>query len=341
MSLADKNWLIRTKNRQILGPATKQKVIELLEKGSLSGDDEVTCGNGYWFWVRERDLIEKYLYGDLPQSFNPISEAEDALTAKSTADGITASMTATPAAKPSPKSDHANKEGENLLPENDDLAYPDDNDLGYPDMGTQQVSAAPVAKAPVKPAVIPSHSQEKNTPPVSNLSLEAEPLLDSDDNTLFPKGEDLEYPEVEVLDLGSQEQDPDSTAEIKSNTIEQARDEFEDVTDPNIEIPDILAQEDEVADNEEFLEEQEAPVAELKKLPPVKSETQGKKRRKKTVKSSSGNDRYLIYIGMLLLIVIGVIIYYFKVIINKPIPYIGITSVQAQTLSSLSKKKTL
>ncbi len=75
-----KNWLIRTKSNHILGPVSKEKVVELYNNGSVKPDDEICSGNGYWFFIRETDLIEKYLLGDSIQSFNPISEAKDILT---------------------------------------------------------------------------------------------------------------------------------------------------------------------------------------------------------------------------------------------------------------------
>lgn len=91
-----KNWLIRTKSNHILGPISREKVLELYTNGSIKQDDEVCCGNGYWFFIRESDLVDKYLVGNSPQSFNPVSEAKDVLTAsagnvvhESTRDDIT------------------------------------------------------------------------------------------------------------------------------------------------------------------------------------------------------------------------------------------------------------
>ena len=75
-----KNWLIRTKSNHILGPVSKEKVQELYQNGSIKADDEICSGNGYWFFIRETDLVEKYLKGHAIQSFNPISEAKDILT---------------------------------------------------------------------------------------------------------------------------------------------------------------------------------------------------------------------------------------------------------------------
>jgi len=69
----DKNWLIRTKSNHILGPVSKEKVLELYHNGSIKPDDEVCTGNGYWFFIREEELVEKYLLGSEIQGFNPIS----------------------------------------------------------------------------------------------------------------------------------------------------------------------------------------------------------------------------------------------------------------------------
>lgn len=76
----DKNWLIRTKSNHILGPISKEKVVELYNNGSIKPDDEVCSGNGYWFFIREDDMVDRFLVGSEPQGFNPISEAKDVLT---------------------------------------------------------------------------------------------------------------------------------------------------------------------------------------------------------------------------------------------------------------------
>lgn len=76
----DKNWLIRTKTNHILGPISKEKVIELFQNGSIKADDEVCSGNGFWFFIREDDMVKKYLLGKEIQGFNPVSEAKDVLS---------------------------------------------------------------------------------------------------------------------------------------------------------------------------------------------------------------------------------------------------------------------
>lgn len=96
-----RNWLIRTRDNQILGPISKKKIIELFENGSLDPNDEVCSGNGYWFFLKEKDLVDQYIYGEVVQEFNPVSEGKDVLTAQKT-------------------------EQESLkLPSDDDLAYPE------------------------------------------------------------------------------------------------------------------------------------------------------------------------------------------------------------------------
>lgn len=77
----EKNWLIRTKNNHILGPVSKAKIQELVGNGSVKGDDELCSGNGYWFYIKEKDLLDKFVYGDEGQGFNPISEAPTVLAA--------------------------------------------------------------------------------------------------------------------------------------------------------------------------------------------------------------------------------------------------------------------
>lgn len=76
----DKNWLIRTRSNHILGPISKEKVLELYNNGSVKPDDEVCSGNGFWFFIRENEMVERYLFGQDVQGFNPISEAKDVLT---------------------------------------------------------------------------------------------------------------------------------------------------------------------------------------------------------------------------------------------------------------------
>jgi hypothetical protein len=76
----EKDWLIRTHFNQILGPVKKEKIKNLISEKTLVEEDEICCGNGYWFKVKERDLVQNYIYGDYIQGFDPIGEAKSVLT---------------------------------------------------------------------------------------------------------------------------------------------------------------------------------------------------------------------------------------------------------------------
>lgn len=79
----EKNWLIRSKKNyyaQIVGPISRAKIIELREAQVLSPDVEICSGNGFWFWIKEENLYQKYVVNQEQQPFNPISEAKSVLT---------------------------------------------------------------------------------------------------------------------------------------------------------------------------------------------------------------------------------------------------------------------
>ncbi len=144
--MPNKNWLIRTKSNHILGPVSKEKVIELYHNGSVRPEDEICSGNGYWFYLREKDQVEHYLLGSKKQPFNPISEAIDVLTVPS----------GRPAAKPVQVEDITLVGGINLADLKDGQAKTRPH-------GSVQVRTptreAPVARAPAIVAV------EKIDPP--------------------------------------------------------------------------------------------------------------------------------------------------------------------------------
>lgn len=103
-----KNWLIRTKNNHVLGPVSIHKIQELIKNGSIKADDEVCSGNGYWFFIKEAELVEKYILNGLKQDFNPISEAQDVISIEKNEDG-------------------------DSVPSEADLEYPDMDDLSLDD----------------------------------------------------------------------------------------------------------------------------------------------------------------------------------------------------------------
>lgn len=102
----EKNWLIRTHDFQILGPISKEKLLELVNANTLHRDDEICSGNGYWFFYREKDLLQKYVLGSEKQGFNPVQESNEEVIP----------MPPTPSVQIEKASDK--------LPEEDDLEYP-------------------------------------------------------------------------------------------------------------------------------------------------------------------------------------------------------------------------
>lgn len=218
----ERNWLIRTTQYQILGPISKDKVVEFFKKGALGPEDELCSGNGYWFSIKEKDLIEKYLLGDIPQGYNPISEAPTVLAAKRKTDHTSTLNRSVKAESPDQTLvlNRSALEGEtensqsqatqviNLkdlknassakdevkVPKNDDLDYPDmgeaktpaKDDLDYPTMVTSAPSSAKVSEPVKKEATAPKYKMQS-----------AEDILpEKMEPVHLPKEEDLAYPDL-------------------------------------------------------------------------------------------------------------------------------------------------
>ena len=158
----ERNWLIRTTQNQILGPVAKSKVLEFLEKGALGKDDEVASGNGYWFSLREKELVDKYLYGDIPQGYNPISESKSVLSKRENPEKTT-SLNTSPANSGQDKNKSSSHAG----------VAPKVEDLEYPDMGADiTMVGVSLNKLPTKPSL---------------------------DNGKLPSASDLEFPDLSAI----------------------------------------------------------------------------------------------------------------------------------------------
>lgn len=59
--MIEKNWLIRTFDKKILGPVTRDKLLRLLRDNKLSESDEVCPGNHFWVYVKEKKIISELL----------------------------------------------------------------------------------------------------------------------------------------------------------------------------------------------------------------------------------------------------------------------------------------
>lgn len=234
--MMDRNWLIRTTQFQILGPISKEKILEFYKKGALGPDDEICSGNGYWFSIKEKDLIEKYLTGDLPQSFNPISEAPTVVALKSALGDQTSSLNrAMPSKASSPdqtlvlstsiltdqnglssqsdatavvslKDLNTNKESEKV-PNKSDLEYPDmvvpkKDDLEYPDMVSpkkddlEYPTLSLDLDSPAPSKNSSEHSAKDHSPMKYPIPSATSLQSESTDPVHLPKDDDLAYPDM-------------------------------------------------------------------------------------------------------------------------------------------------
>ncbi|WP_127714970.1 hypothetical protein [Halobacteriovorax sp. HLS] len=324
----EKNWLIRTRAKQILGPVGKQKILEFVEKGSLAPDDEISSGNGYWFSIKEKDLLDKYVFGDLVQTFNPITEAPNVLTSNLNMESeVTGSLNPNTMPKEAPAKtnednidqqeveklpvendlDYPDMDMEAQLPDGDDLAFPDGDDLGYPDVGE-------VNTASVEPVVAAKVDIPEPTPPPMNMASVGhveDQVPSTEEEGKLPDSSDLDYPDLEVSS--------------------DSADEDLDATDPSFTMP---------------VEEETPPAITEEVSTPVKKKS--KKKVKKTVKGKAKknqrNDRYLFYVLIaLVLLIFYAAYYYFTNVINSEASVIDriFPKVYAQSLiEPMGKKKT-
>ncbi len=223
----ERNWLIRTTQHQILGPISKEKVVEFFNKGALGPEDELCSGNGYWFSIKEKDLIEKYLIGDIPQGFNPISEAPTVLSAKNKNEG-TSSLNRTIKTQSPDQTLVLNRESINesnydsqsnstlvinvkdlnkknnqeiakeevKIPKNDDLDYPDMSSVKVPDRGDLDYPDMEPSKSNAGHKPSTESAKKEATAPKYKMQSAEDILSDKIEPVHLPKDEDLAYPDL-------------------------------------------------------------------------------------------------------------------------------------------------
>ena len=54
-------WLVRTFDKKILGPISREKLVGLLRDNKLSESDEICPGNHHWVYVKEKETLSKIL----------------------------------------------------------------------------------------------------------------------------------------------------------------------------------------------------------------------------------------------------------------------------------------
>ena len=328
----ERNWLIRTSQDQILGPVAKAKVVEFLDKGALGLNDEVCSGNGYWFYIKEKDLVDKYIYGDIPQNYNPISEAKTVIAHHHRNPDATASLSSfstdqtqvikLQSIKPDvalPNQDDlefpdlkllnsknigGEASGEYKIPANDDLEFPDvdlikksvDNDPLVP-----QINKAKIAEEHIEFKVKPQEQVKKSIIEVATAEVVAYPV---DDDLAFPdlvstketKSEVATKPMIEV-----EKKEPSiSKLEVHQHKLEKFAEKHED---------------------KKLLHERK-----IKTSAQSKNISNAKNDKKDSTRSmpeelKKRNDNYLLYILIILvLIFMTLFFYYYRTILNKPLP---------------------
>lgn len=321
-------WLIRTKQNKILGPVTKQKIKDLIAKGSLTPEDEICSGNGYWFWIKEEELVDKYINGDIPQDFNPVCEAATIvannashleLDTKPNFDVGHTQMIVNPLlANPT------------LASESEDVVIPDREDLEYPDVTPETTSKRNAEELKYE---IPKFSQESVASSIKSTQLS----LANTEEVHIPDAEDLEYP-----DMGP----------AKSNVIQIKQVQVAPVvSDLDDEIDELLVEELKVkevtsAHNDVVVEEETPSVAPVQEMPkPVRK----KKRRKKAApvkmkEMSKRNDKVVFYLIALVISIVlyGVYYYYTSILGNNIISKVSsaiFPTAYAQSIDLAQKKK--
>lgn len=320
----ERNWLIRTTQKQILGPVTKSKVLEFFQKGALGLNDEVTSGNGYWFSLKEKELVDKYLLGDVPQGFNPISESKSILSKRENPNKTTSLNTAPANKSPVLK---AGSMDPGVIPSNNDLEYPDitvvhtlnatelrlptSEDLEFPDISLIKAS---INNSPA--AEIHSASQVgMKSPSADNIE-----TIASEGPVVYPEGDDLAYPD---LNLNTQ------LEEVKKLPSEDFHNEFEHdsgltllhTAAPSEQKPEkvgpILRQ------DKKLLHERKLKASLQSFIPPevIKDPPKDHARSALPEHLEKRNDNYLMYVLVILvLIILSLFFYYYRTILNKPLP---------------------
>ena len=237
-----KNWLIRTSTDQLLGPATKEKIIELLDRGMLIDDDEISSGNGYWFWIKEKELLNRYIYGNEVQPFNPVDRLSEP---KQSVDFVTDRLPSNENLKyPQEASSNQSLPEENTsspLPEKDTSPpIPEGNDSPtLPEENTSSTLSEKDASPPIPEGDDSSLSPDKENDPSSpDLSTHSSKEEDYDLNVVnIPSEEDLEYPDIPSHEPESELQS-DLTAELDLSTSEDSSKELS--TSPSEDSPKEL-----------------------------------------------------------------------------------------------------
>lgn len=325
----ERNWLIRTSQNQILGPVSKEKIVEFITKGALGLTDEISSGNGYWFYIKEKDLLERYVFGDVPQSYNPISEAKTVLARQENPD-LTGSLNVSPANR---EMKQAESSEDAHLPNQDDLEFPDITTVinldSLKSKESKESKESKIETAPVDHDQTIIHQTSLKT---KNNDLQFEipekyqakkKESETPEEISLPKDEDLEFPTLSDItpDKTVTKINPNEDLDVNRNftrTVAIKSEQKEEVLTLEVKNREIPKKTPPANDKKLLHERKTKPV--LKKTENLRDPKREQAYKHKEKEEPKRNDSYLFFILILLILIIGSVLYYFKEILNKPLP---------------------
>jgi hypothetical protein len=82
-------WLIRTQENQIVGPFSRDRVLEIIQTGTLTFRDELCRANEEWFFLNETDEVRQRLGRDVPEMLRAALRKNAKTGPKGAADSLT------------------------------------------------------------------------------------------------------------------------------------------------------------------------------------------------------------------------------------------------------------
>ena len=165
-------WLIRTSEGQILGPVSREKMLELYRGQSVSPADEVCRGNDHWFHLSEEDLLQQYLLNGEEQSAS--FRHQSSVTGDNS---------------PQPGRAGGNEEHRDAV-SGVEVKFPPGDELSYPEVEQQVIAPVLSCELPSTPSPGPPSGDV-----LQGDSSGADNGIDDDDPAHYPSSGDLDYPE--------------------------------------------------------------------------------------------------------------------------------------------------
>lgn len=66
-------WMVRTRHNQLTGVFSKEELIQKIQAGELSREDEICAGNHFWFYLYESQELKNQLGIDFPPGLDSAS----------------------------------------------------------------------------------------------------------------------------------------------------------------------------------------------------------------------------------------------------------------------------